>query len=246
MRRFILLALVLGSPGAITAAADKVFESGAEPVPLIELYTSEGCSSCPPAERWLSELRHDDRLWREFVPIAWHVNYWDRLGWPDKFAEKAYTDRQYAYANEWQARTVYTPGFVRGGEEWRVRDGKMLAAGEMIGGELSAAIAGDVVEVTYTSPAGARLSDRLTVHVALLGSGIESDVRAGENRGKQLSHDFVVLGWRQADLERGTAKLDLPSSDLSRIASRHAIAVWVSPNDSNPPLQATGGWLEEN
>ncbi|MCC5022093.1 MAG: DUF1223 domain-containing protein [Candidatus Synoicihabitans palmerolidicus] len=85
----------------------------------MELLPAEGCSSCPPAENWLGALRHESGLWRDFVPVAWHVNYWDRLGWPDKFAERSYTDRQYAYARSWQSGRVYTPGFVRGGKEWQ-------------------------------------------------------------------------------------------------------------------------------
>ena len=69
------------------APSAKTFSSGEQPVPLVELFTSEGCSSCPPAEHWLGELREEEGLWRDFVPVAWHVNYWDRLGWPDKFKE---------------------------------------------------------------------------------------------------------------------------------------------------------------
>lgn len=70
------------------APSAKTFSSGEQPVPLVELFTSEGCSSCPPAEHWLGELREEEGLWRDFVPVAWHVNYWDRLGWPDKFDEE--------------------------------------------------------------------------------------------------------------------------------------------------------------
>ncbi len=245
MKRLVFLALVAGWSALSAAAAARVYESGPAPVPLLELFTSEGCSSCPPAERWLSQRRDDDGLWREFVPVAWHVSYWDRLGWPDKFADKSYTERQYAYASEWKARSVYTPGFVRGGEEWRVRDGQMLAAGEMVGGALSATVDGDTIEVSYSPPAGVISTDQLTVHVALLGSGIQSKVRAGENRGKQLSHDFLVLRWRQADWGKGRAKLKLPTSELSDLAPRRAVAVWISAANSPSPLQATGGWLGE-
>jgi len=70
------------------AAANPVleFSSGTNHVSLVELYTSEGCSSCPPADRWFSELKRDDGLWREFVPLAFHVDYWDYIGWQDRFA----------------------------------------------------------------------------------------------------------------------------------------------------------------
>src|SRR5690348_8781739 len=70
------------------------FESGDTQTPLLELYTSEGCSSCPPAEAWLSQLKKSPKLWKDFVPVSFHVDYWDYLGWKDPFAMKAYSRRQ--------------------------------------------------------------------------------------------------------------------------------------------------------
>ena len=98
MRPLLFLGMAFIALASLPAANPIVLRSGQQAVPLLELFTSEGCSSCPPAEAWLGKLRHDDGLWRDFVPLAWHVNYWDRLGWPDRFAERVYTDRQYAYA----------------------------------------------------------------------------------------------------------------------------------------------------
>lgn len=141
MRTLLLSALVAVSISAAAPSA-KTFSSGEQPVPLVELFTSEGCSSCPPAEHWLGELREEEGLWRDFVPVAWHVTYRDRLGWPDKFADKAYTDRQYAYAEQWNARSVYTPGLVRGGDEWRIRDGGMTERGSARGGVLNVSVTG--------------------------------------------------------------------------------------------------------
>src|SRR5437763_14288663 len=100
------------------AAADPVtFESGAKKVQLLELVTSEGCSSCPPAEASFSRLINDARLWREFVPVAFHVDYWDRLGWRDSFASAEWTKRQQIYAQNWKPQSVYTPAFVLNGRE---------------------------------------------------------------------------------------------------------------------------------
>ena len=95
------------------------FQSGATQAALLELYTSEGCSSCPPAEEWLSRLKENPKLWQDFVPVAFHVDYWDYLGWKDTFAAKAYTQRQRDYASNWRGRSVYTPGFILDGKEWR-------------------------------------------------------------------------------------------------------------------------------
>src|SRR5262252_2023521 len=95
------------------------FQSGTNRTALIELYTSEGCSSCPPAEEWLSKLKAHPRLWIDLVPAAFHVDYWDYLGWRDPFGAAAYSDRQRTYAAEWKSRSIYTPGFVLDGKEFR-------------------------------------------------------------------------------------------------------------------------------
>src|SRR5690349_5159728 len=87
-------------------------ESGPRKTHLLELFTSEGCSSCPPAEAWISGLKNDARLWRDFVPVTFHVDYWDRLGWRDPLASKEWTARQYEYSERWRRSGVYTPGFV--------------------------------------------------------------------------------------------------------------------------------------
>src|SRR5213083_577539 len=95
------------------------FQSSGKQTALIELYTSEGCSSCPPAETWLSRLKESPGLWKDFVPVAFHVDYWDYLGWRDPWAAKEFSDRQRAYARSWRGGAVYTPGFVLNGKEWR-------------------------------------------------------------------------------------------------------------------------------
>jgi len=84
MRLVILIPSLIAT---LTAqAADRVFETGPQKTHLIELFTSQGCSSCPPAEAWLSKLKNEPGLWKNFVPLAFHVDYWDRLGWRDPFA----------------------------------------------------------------------------------------------------------------------------------------------------------------
>jgi len=88
------------------------FQSSGNKTALLELFTSEGCSSCPPAETWLSGLKSAPGLWKEFVPVSFHVDYWDHLGWKDAWGTKAFSDRQRAYARNWQTDSIYTPGFV--------------------------------------------------------------------------------------------------------------------------------------
>ena len=94
------------------------FESGAAQTTLLELFTSEGCSSCPVAEKWLSQFKTNSDLWKKIVPVAFHVDYWDNLGWPDRFAKAEFTLRQRRYAASWPTGAVYTPAFVVNGKEW--------------------------------------------------------------------------------------------------------------------------------
>ena len=89
----ILLSSLFFSSYAV-AAGTLSAKSPAEQVGLLELYTSEGCSSCPPADRWLSKLKGEPKLWRNIIPLAFHVDYWDYIGWEDRFASPAYTARQ--------------------------------------------------------------------------------------------------------------------------------------------------------
>ena len=232
------LVLLLGLPVLLAAADSKTFSSGGTRVHLLELYSSEGCSSCPPAESWLGDLRDSPGLWREFVPVAFHVDYWDRLGWRDKFASKEYTARQYAYADRWHSENVYTPEFVLDGSEWRARFGAAPTFPSAKAGSLSLVYSNDgVCRVTFDQPGD------YEVHIAMLGAGIVSRVRAGENDGRMLHHDFVALALKGAPLVRGVAELKLLVAADENIP-RHALAVWVTRRNDLVAVQATGGWLD--
>jgi len=118
MKRFILGCLgVFSFVGA--QAARSIFSSDDKQTTVIELFTSKGCSSCPPAERWLNKLVEHPGLWEDFIPLAFHVDYWDRLGWKDVYAKPEHTRRQYRYQKDGNVRVVYTPGFFANGQEWR-------------------------------------------------------------------------------------------------------------------------------
>ena len=108
MRPFLFLGIGLAAFAGLRAEPAR-FTSGPAQTALIELFSSEGCSSCPPAERWLGSLRTEPGLWRGFVPVAFHVDYWNRLGWPDRFSTREFTAREYDYAAAWHSDSVYTP-----------------------------------------------------------------------------------------------------------------------------------------
>jgi len=234
-RAFVCIVLLLGSA---VARADLVrLSSGAGRTSLVELFTSEGCSSCPPAEQWLSALRSDSKLWRDFVPIAFHVDYWNRLGWPDRFSTRANTQREYAYAATWHSPSVYTPCFVRDGVEWR--GARHLGTAGAKVGILTATYDGSVLHAEF-QPADKSDPATVEVHAAILGGGITSKVTAGENRGATLRHEFVALALTQGN--PGDA-IPLPRIHREEV-SRYAIAVWITRRGELTPLQATGGWLD--
>ena len=209
---------------------------------LIELFTSQGCSSCPPAENWLNTYKNNANLWTEIVPIAFHVDYWDRLGWPDPFANHAYSMRQYRHQQENNISSVYTPGVVVNGREWRgwIR-GKDFPMLNQDAGVLSLQADSQNLLVTYS-----KSSKEHVLNVALLGMGIVTKIELGENRGKNLHQEFVVLSHnmysvrKSHDLSEWT--VPLPKDHFSH-ASRHAIAIWVAHMDDITPIQATGYWI---
>lgn len=244
----------LAAPGAETplgpASGTVRLVAGPQRTALIELFTSEGCSSCPPAEQWLSGLRDEPRLWRDFVPVSFHVNYWDHLGWRDRFATRAFTERQYALAQRWGSGSVYTPCFVRNGGEWRPQ-GRLPSAPAEAAGRLAVEIGTDGMCRVEFSPVRPKAGARYEVHLALLGGGYVSRVTAGENRGATLTHEFVALGLVEAPLAaegaaagsfRGRALCPVAAAD-GEGSDRLALAAWVTRRGELEPLQAAGGWL---
>lgn len=232
------LAVLLARPAA---AAPRSFASGPDRARLVELYSSEGCSSCPPADEWLDGLRAHARLWRDFVPLAFHVTYWDSIGWPDPFGDPSFDARQRAYAASWGTRSVYTPGLVLDGAEWRGWGGEPPAAGAPAG-TLRATLDGDAVSARFEPAAGGGAYE---LYAARLGFGLVSVVTAGENAGRTLRHDFVVRGLARAPMSRRggawTAVLRWPRGAGPR-PEREALAVWVVGSDGRP-VQAAGGFL---
>jgi hypothetical protein len=239
-------ALALALSGPLGLGAWESFRAGPGQVTLIELYTSEGCSSCPPAEEWLSALKDQSNLWSEFVPVAYHVNYWDHLGWKDPFSSTSFSARQSAQAQEWGSSSVYTPCFVRNGREWMPgHDG--FGGGPSAGVLSLERIAPNRWRIEF-QPEAALRGGRMEAHVVLLAGGLTSDVRAGENAGRRLAHEFVVYAVKEVELKiddrrRLAADFEL-SADAPAIAPRRAIAAWVTHAGEMKPLQAVGGWRQ--
>ncbi|MGB5306414.1 MAG: DUF1223 domain-containing protein, partial [Gammaproteobacteria bacterium] len=196
----ILLLFSLLSFSAASNAAPLTLNSGTRQVTLLELYTSQGCSSCPPAERWLNEYVDNKELWTKIVPLAFHVDYWDYIGWKDIFATKANGERQRDYARAGKVRTVYTPGLFNNGREWRGWTLRLPArASDKQPGNLSATITDDHLVATF-----AAANTPLELHVALLGFGIDTKIERGENSNSTLRQEFVVLAHTVYPSDDGT------------------------------------------
>lgn len=228
---FLLLSLITLPCAALE------FSSTQDKKILIELFTSEGCSSCPPADRWLSQFTQDKRLWKSIFPLSFHVDYWDRLGWKDKFASAHFTQRQYNYKRQNRIRSIYTPGFVTNGKEWRAwfRRGA-LPTGVDGKGRLIGQYKDNVLSVKYTNPQRGKIS----LNVAVLGLNIVNKIGDGENEGKTLRHNFVVLSHMTKDLVMKNDSITWQAAtDLSVPAPQKALVIWVSDDQGNP-LQMAG------
>ena len=192
---------------ASTAAADEcVARSGERTAALVELYTSEGCSSCPPADRWLSSLRSRGYSPEQVVPLALHVDYWDYIGWKDPYARREFSLRQRKLTYLQRRALVYTPQVMLQGRDFR-RWGS--AAFDEAVAEINARAAKARIELRIGSvkpgllevEASAELADAAqardaALYLAAYESRLESRVTAGENRGRVFGHDYVVLEWR--------------------------------------------------
>jgi hypothetical protein len=242
-----MLILILIFPAAAVHAAPVTLQSPTQQVSLLELYTSEGCSSCPPADIWLSRLKTDPRLWQQVVPVAFHVDYWDYIGWPDRFATPEFSQRQRHYAQTGHIRSVYTPGLVLNGSEWRrwFSDPTLQLATPAEVGSLRLDIDRGQTVVSFM-PLQA-LPTQLELHLAVLGFDLISEVRAGENDGRRLTHDFAVLGYKRVLLSQQSDRLYQGRTPLPQqrfAAPRLAVAAWLSLANDPRPLQAVGGWLQ--
>jgi hypothetical protein len=195
----ILCALASAQPAYAVSCNAK---SGAGTAALLELYTSEGCSSCPPADKWVSGLGiKSDQL----VPIALHVGYWDYIGWKDEFAKPEFYRRQSEYASLHNKSGVFTPQTVLNGKNLSTgSNGKLSDALAVINAtparaDISLALnssADGVVEVSAKGRVkAADAREQSAGYLALYENKLSSQVKAGENSGEKLNHDFVVREW---------------------------------------------------
>lgn len=199
----------VGPSGMAEARADEPAPGGG--LAVVELFTSEGCSSCPPADSVLADLVKTNAA---VYALAFHVDYWDDLGWRDPFASPEYTDRQKIYARSLGAQGLYTPQMIVNGTEQftgsdRTRAGQSIARalGRRAAISLSIvarATAPETIEVDCKAP---NSPGDAVVDIAVVEDATSSDVRAGENAGRLLDHTNVVREFSVASIGGGTASI---------------------------------------
>ena len=243
----ILLTLLLIWPSFVFAAAfslsSPLSSQGKTPI-FIELFTSQGCSSCPPAEEYINTFIKNDRLWQKYIPVVFHVDYWDYIGWKDVFAQPAFSHRQRRYSTLRHVRTVYTPAFVVNGVAWR--RGFFHTYPDSAGlnnGLLKLSL--DKNKVTASFKKSAEVGNKLNLNVAILGMGMVVNILAGENKGRTARHHFVVLGYTQQLSNTRNWKIELPVIKKTD-SQRYALVAWVSKPDDPTPLQAVADWLNKD
>ena len=243
--------LVLGALASGTAAGQSggcQAVSGAHVLPVLELYTSEGCSSCPPADRWLSALVASGR--RDVLPLVFHVDYWDNLGWKDRFADSQHTARQRRRVTAEGGDTIYTPQTMLGAEtrlNWRDNASWQAAlaseARRPSPARLTLRAHADAEGLTAELSAELDMSarrDQSWLYLVLYSDGMLTRVPAGENAGSTLHHDHVVrrlLGpWSLPASGRGivSQRIAWPRE----AGSRWGLAAFVENRDSGVPWQA--------
>lgn len=234
------------------AYAECATSSGEKRASLLELYTSEGCSSCPPADRWLSQLEQNGFKLEEVVPLAFHVDYWNYIGWKDIFAKAEFSERQRRAARLQNSNTVYTPQFMLNGADFR---------GWFRGSRLKDQVAKNhheraTVEIMLRLSSFKNEHSRLTttikensvyqgknhdLYIAIYENGLKTAVKAGENKGRELMHDYVVREW-YGPYKLGNQHqpwqqdMAIPAKWLGRNAG---VAAFVQNRNTGEILQAT-------
>jgi len=236
---------VLPLSAAIAQTCSK--QSPVHTVALLELYTSEGCSSCPPADKFVGGV-HRALTIDQVVPLALHVDYWDYIGWKDVFARRAFTERQRWLSNAGGSRTVYTPEIFVAGQELRNWSGGLPAAVKRINEHPAQAdigialgkLAGNSLPIEVNARAAQDAAQRGKLFVALYENGLATEVKAGENGGATLRHDYVVREWVGPIALGGDGKARLSralSVPLGAAARNLGVAAFVQ-SDQGEVLQA--------
>ncbi len=208
--------------GTSSAKGEKRAKETGTGFAVVELFTSEGCSSCPPADALLNTLiEESDQSGKPVYALAFHVDYWNRLGWTDPFSDAEYSNRQRLYAETMKKPSVYTPQMVVNGtaefvgsdeRQARKQICEALAGTDNLIMNLRANLTDQEVAVRYDLEGA---SKNLLLNIALVEKNLVTDVPRGENSGRTLHHDNVVRAFKSVPVAQretsGMAELLLPA-----------------------------------
>jgi hypothetical protein len=232
----VLGALMPAAPAGVAAASLCSARSGTTVPVVVELYTSEGCDSCPPADRWLGTLKGRANI----VTLAFHVDYWDSRDWKDRFAKSQFTRRQNAARRTSGARFSYTPEVIvdsRDEPDWSRLPATALQA--RMPATVDMTLTQDAAGLALTLAPGAGAPAQLSGYVAVVDDGMQTHVDAGENRGATLQQDSVVrelLPWNLAGAQPATLRFTSRTTPEPG-ATRHWVAV-ATDGPYGRPVQA--------
>jgi hypothetical protein len=192
--------LTIALTGVLSGAAGHTATAGnVQRVALLELFTSEGCNSCPATDRWVSTLPQPTFVPQRLVVLAFHVDYWNYLGWQDRFSQRRFTERQQELVRANGLRTAYTPQLLLNGRDFRDTTGikkhvsRINAQAPSVNLNLQANRKDSTLStIVSVNPVMSSAQEPMELFVALYENNLESQVQAGENRGKLLHHDYVV------------------------------------------------------
>ena len=244
--------MFVASGALVMTVANRNITAGTElsqvypPIAVVELFTSEGCSSCPPADDVLAELERDAAdKGKRILPLSFHVDYWNQLGWTDLFSASDFSKRQRKYAEVFGLTSIYTPQMVVNGAE------------EFVGSQKATAMAKIAIALAKPATAGLRLRvgswsegpltlaytavgavDQSHLTIALVERGLERRITGGENSGRTLRHENVVRRMKNVSLavsKSGSIDFEVPA-DAKR--AKLAILAYIQEDKS---LEVLGG-----
>ncbi len=221
------------------------FNSGENKIHLIELYTSQSCSSCPPAEKWISRFKGSRDLWKKYIPIAFHVSYWNHLSWVDTFSKESYSKRQRDYDNIIKAG-VYTPQILIDGKDFRkwrtIEDTPQLEVSTSPGN--LKVILDDKNKTADFNFISLNTTKELHCYGAYIESGHSTEVISGENKGRKIDQDFIVRNLYEAKATKNgqhySCRLNMHIKNIET-KSEHSLVFWLINNETYEVVQATGG-----
>ncbi len=213
------------------------FKSSEKQNQLIELYTSQSCSSCPPAEKWLSSFNSSKFTWDRIFPVSYHVSYWNHLHWKDKFSQQNFSNRQRRLSKKISSG-VYTPQVVLNGRDYRSWRSEKVSLSDKKVGQLSIQISREgVINLDFKG----NVPKNSQCFFAFLKNEQTTKINSGENQGKTLVENFIISSLKTTKISKQKCQIQMPSSEIK---DHYAITAWIA--DQNfQVIQVVGGRLKK-